>query len=143
LFPHDEPVYGFPKGGCDAGENIYECAKREFKEETLSVLTETPIDSFTVNQGGIYEFFIVEVTCERMKEIVDNFTKNIENNLGDGAEPNELHLFTKQHLINPERLRLINSVTKKALAILFGRMGGGKTRRRRSRRRSCSRRTKN
>ena len=134
MFPHDEPVYGFPKGGCEAAENRYECAKREFKEETLSVLTELPIDSFTVNEGGNYEFFVVEVTCERMQEIVDNFNKNKTNNFGDGAEPNELHLFTKQHLRNPERLRLTNFISKKAMEILFQRMRGGKTRSRRRRR---------
>ena len=140
LFPHEEPVYGFPKGGCEAGENTYECAKREFKEETLSVLTELPIDSFTVNERqGNYEFFVVEVTCERMQEIVDNFNKNKINNFGDGAEPNELLLFTKQHLRNPERLRLTNFISKKAIEILLQRMRGGKTRRsRRSRRRNRS-----
>lgn len=134
MFPHDEPVYGFPKGGCEAGENLYECAKREFKEETLSVLTEPPIDSFSVNEGGKYEFFVVEVDCERMQQIIDNFNKNKADNFGDGAEPNELLLFTKQHLRNPERLRLTNFVSKKAMDILFQRMGGGKTRRRSRRR---------
>jgi len=144
MFPHDEPVYGFPKGGCDAGEDRYECAKREFKEETLSVLTELPIDSFTVNERqGNYEFFVVEVTCDRMQKIIDVFNENKTNNFGDGVEPNELHLFTKQHLRNPERLRLTNFISKKAIEILLQRMRGGKTRQRSKRSRRRNRSNKN
>jgi 8-oxo-dGTP pyrophosphatase MutT (NUDIX family) len=142
MFPHAEPVYGFPKGGCELAEDRYECAKREFKEETLSVITELPIDSFTVYEGGNYEFFVVEVTCERMQEIVDNFNKNKENNFGDGVEPNELLVFTKQHLRNPERLRSLNFISKKAMEILFQRMRGGKTRQRSSSSRRSRRRNR-
>lgn len=135
MFPHEEPVLGFPKGGCAAAETTYECALREFKEETLWKLQETPIDSLTFNIGkATYEFFVVEVNCDVMENIVERFNENKANNNGDGAEPNELLLFTRSQLINPARQRQTNMSTRRAMELLFSLRRGGRRTRRRARR---------
>jgi len=132
MVPHPTPKFGFPKGGCGTKEDLYSCAKREFEEETLTRLNANSLDSISFVQDDTeYEFFIVEIEHDSMNDILERFNKNKVSNDGDGVEPNELALFTREQLEIAADNRDTNWITRKVITILLKRRRGGGTRRRR------------
>jgi hypothetical protein len=66
-----------------------------------------------------------------MNEILERFNKNKVFNDGDGVEPNELALFTREQLEIAAENRDTNWITRRVINSLLKRRRGGGTRRRR------------
>lgn len=60
--------YGFPKGECEIGETLEECAKREFKEETGLNIDRLDMSKFqqvrTFIENVEYVYFVIHVPRE-------------------------------------------------------------------------------